>query len=186
VSWEILKQNLPTYASEQCTKFFVTIDTSNGPWGFKLTSSVKCNAVGKELVVDPEKGPLSWELHIKFEEADFLFSICRNVRVNVAQVEQNCIAKSSITLSDKRMLQDALDHKVLIYLMVARLYDQLPFKSIVTEKAKKGEKRVLKGVKSYPRKYGELTEAKISLTEDWQFFIVESAETGQRSWLISK
>lgn len=63
--------------------------TSNGPWGFKLTSSVKCNVGGTELVVDPNKGPLSWELHVKFEDAELLFSICRNVRVTAGQVEQN-------------------------------------------------------------------------------------------------
>ena len=171
-------------SGEAVCKSIAPLFTSRGPWGFKLTNSVKCNSDGGDLVMDADKGPQSWELHVKFAEPTLTLSICRNIKPNADHIEQDCFAKSSVKLEDKRMIIDFFDNKELVYAMVASLYDQLPFKSIVTENAKKSTK-VLKTIKGFPKRYGDMTEAKISLTDGWQFFQVENANEEDPSWLIN-
>ena len=168
-------------ACKALTPLFV----DQGPWQFKIASEVSCNFTDAPMAMSPNKGPSEWELHLTYDSPTLGLKLCRNSKINQETKEQVCEAEVTAKLLSDKQLYAIFENKILIRTMVASIYDQLPFKSLTTS----GETQIgSESIKSspFPKKYGKLFPAKVSLTPDARYFKISPAGDDPKSinWLI--
>lgn len=159
--------------------------TVSGPWQFKIASQVNCSANSSDLANSKNEDAIQWEMQLNYESPVFSMKLCRNIEVDQGQKRQVCEAETSATLKSDKQLYGIFDNEPLMRVLLASIYDQLPFKSIANPENSQIGTETEKS-SSLPKKYGDLFEAEVFLTPDSKYFKIAKANGSpiSKNWLI--
>ncbi len=159
--------------------------TDSGPWQFKIASQVNCSANSSNLPISKNEIANQWKMQLNYESPVFSMKLCRNIEIEQGQKRQVCEAETSATLKSDKQLYGIFDNEPLLRVLLASIYDQLPFKSIANPENSQIGTETEKS-SNLPEKYGDLFEAEVFLTPDSKYFKIAKANgsLSSKNWLI--